>query len=336
LWETTVLDLETGEQLRTVTGGAPALSSDGRLLAYRVVERVPVTEDADVHPRVGAVRVIDVSSGDLVTEIEVTCHTILLPADAVSDGCPISVGGETWDLEFSPDGRLLGMADSYTDIVYVWDVATGELVGQDQRPGANMRAVAFSPDGRQAVALTAGGDPDHRLRVYGLDPFVLVASVRVEGGNTFTEMVFTPDGALLVAASSDGTIALFDTATWEAVDPIPARHGTTLDVAISDSGSLIASAGEDGSVRVWNVSDRSLVTEIKLDVDEIPNVEFIDDTHLFVTAGFGNKAIVITLDPDELLLIARDRIVRTFTPEECARFEIDPCPTLAQLKSGSA
>jgi WD40 repeat protein len=96
------------------------------------------------------------------------------------------------------------------------------------------------------------------------------------------------------------------------------------------------SAGENGSVRVWNVSDRSLVTEIKLDVDEIANVEFIDTTHLFVTAGFGNEAIVITLDPDELLLIARDRIVRTFTPEECAQFEIDPCPTLDELKSGSA
>ena len=107
-------------------------------------------------------------------------------------------------------------------------------------------------------------------------------------------------------------------------------------MAISDSGSLIASAGEDGSVRVWNVSDRSLVTEIKLDVDEVANVEFIDNTHLFVTAGFGNEAIVITLDPDELLMIARDRIVRTFTPEECTRFEINPCPTLADLKSGSA
>jgi hypothetical protein len=39
-----------------------------------------------------------------------------------------------------------------------------------------------------------------------------------------------------------------------------------------------------------------------------------------------NEAIAITLDPDD----------RTFTPEECARFEIDPCPTLEAIKTGSA
>ena len=77
--------------------------------------------------------------------VPVTCHTFLLPAGAGSDGCPISVGGETWDLEFSPEGGLLGMADSYTDTVYIWDVATGELVGTDQRAGVNMRGGCLHP-----------------------------------------------------------------------------------------------------------------------------------------------------------------------------------------------
>ena len=133
-----------------------------------------------------------------------------------------------------------------------------------------------------------------------------------------------------------GPLVLIDASTWDQVDAIQAHRGRVLDAAVNPAGTLIASAGSDGFVRVWRVEDRSLYTEIGFHVDEIANVEFINDTHLLVTAGIGNEAIVITLDPDELLMIARDRIVRTFTPDECSRFEINPCPTLAELKSGSA
>ena len=77
-----------------------------------------------------------------------------------------------------------------------------------------------------------------------------------------------------------------------------------------------------------------LATEIQFDVNEIANVEFIDDTHLFVTAGFGKEAIVITLDPDELLNVARSSLIRTFTTEECASYAIDPCPSLEEIKGG--
>jgi WD40 repeat protein len=128
---------------------------------------------------------------------------------------------------------------------------------------------------------------------------------------------------------------LIDPATWEPIEPIAAHDGAALDVAVNESGTLIASAGDDAYVRVWNVADRSLVTEIKFDVDEIANVEFIDDAHLFVTAGFGSEAVVITLDPDELLDIARSRLIRSFTAAECAQFGIDPCPTLEEIKSDS-
>ena len=106
-----------------------------------------------------------------------------------------------------------------------------------------------------------------------------------------------------------------------------------LDVAIDPEGTLIASAGGDGFVRVWDLASRSLVTEIEFDVEEMANVEFIDDTHLLVTSGLGSEAIVITLDPDELLSIARSRLTRSFTVEECATFEVDPCPTLADMQA---
>ena len=104
-------------------------------------------------------------------------------------------------------------------------------------------------------------------------------------------------------------------------------------MAFSPSGDLIASVGADAFLRVW--SGRSLVTEVQFDVDEMANVEFIDDTHLLVTSGFGSAAIEVTLDADELLAIARSRLTRSFTAEECTTFEVDPCPTLSDLKKGT-
>ena len=340
LWETKVINLTTGETQFSVVGGIPVLSLDGTRLAYRSIQEVEVVEDDNervdpgFHPRVGNVRVVDIPSGELVTEIAVHCHQYLTASQPVEvAGCGFDEGRLQSDLEFSPDGRWLAMADSSNHIV-VWDVSTGEEQVSELISGPS--SVAFTPDNEFVVF---GGE---RLRVFRVESFEItesapvVRSLDVGEGTAFAEMVLTPDGQLLIGADTDGKLRVIDAAAWVELAPIAAHQDRALDVAVNSAGTLIASAGADGYVRVWNVEDRSLFTEIGFDVDEIANVEFIDDTHLFVTAGFGNEAIVITLDPDELLMIARDRIVRTFTPEECARFEIDPCPTLAELKSGSA
>jgi WD40 repeat protein len=317
------------------------VSPDGSKLAYRSVEVVAVTEDElpargepGTYPRVGPIRIVDIATGDLVTEINLVCEQFLIADEVVpSAGCGNQSAGVEWDLEFSPDGTMLAMADSYTDQVFVWDGSTGAVVGQSQLAGSNARAVAFTPDGQRLAVLFAGGI-EHRVRVYGLEGFTVQASVTLRRGITYSEMVFTPDGSLLIAADNNGDVALIETDGWNLLEPIPAHLGRTLDVALNPAGTLIASSGEDGFVRIWNLADRSLVTEIGFEVDEIVNVEFIDDTHLFVTPGFGDEAVVITLDPDELLDVAKSRLIRSFTADECALYGIADCPTLAEIKSG--
>jgi WD40 repeat protein len=343
LWDTTVFDLETEETLAKIVGGVPALSPDASRLAYRVVDRVEVIGgDFRVEgkpgqrPRVGPIRVMDLGTKEVMVEIDVPCVEYLMPDEAIpSAECrdPLETAGLEWDLEFSPDGRLLAMADSHDDEMTVWDASTGDIVGSDRQPGANVRAVAFTPDQTQ-VAFFRSGQVEWSFRVYNLDPFGMVDEIPLDAGITIAEMEFTPDGSLLVAAGSDGDLALFDTSTWKK-DSIPAHQGSVMDVAINSTGTVVASAGGDAFVRVWNIADQSLVTEIEFDVDEMANVEFIDDTHLLVTSGLGSEAIVITLDPLELLAIARERLTRTFTAAECATYVVEPCPTLEDVKAGS-
>ena len=103
---------------------------------------------------------------------------------------------------------------------------------------------------------------------------------------------------------------------------------------MSPDDRLAASVGIDGVVRVWDWANETVVDEIDLGID-VNHIEFIDQDHLLVVSRAG-EVLVLTLDEAELMLIARDRVTRGFTPEECATYSIDPCPTLEEIRSGSA
>ena len=52
--------------------------------------------------------------------------------------------------------------------------------------------------------------------------------------------------------------------------------------------------------------------------------------------GADGTLRVYTLDHDELVQIAQSRVSRAFTEDECATYHIDPCPTVDDMKTGSA
>ena len=63
----------------------------------------------------------------------------------------------------------------------------------------------------------------------------------------------------------------------------------------------------------------------------LDSVEFIDHDHLLV--GFDDgSTIVLTLDVEELKSIAISRLTRGFTQQECTQYDIEPCPTLEDLR----
>lgn len=49
--------------------------------------------------------------------------------------------------------------------------------------------------------------------------------------------------------------------------------------------------------------------------------------------GETRRLTELTIDPDQLMASARQRLTRSFTESECSTYEIDPCPTLEELKS---
>lgn len=152
-------------------------------------------------------------------------------------------------------------------------------------------------------------------------------------------LVFTPDGSLLIGTDfsffGEGRIVFMDGTTLEHLHEIPDAHDTGIGhLALNDDGTLLASAGLDGLVKVWDVTTRSLLHEARVTSGWIGGVTFMDnEQHLAVTNMRQGTLDIITIDPEELLDIARSRVTRGFTETECAAHRIDPCPTLEDIRA---
>jgi hypothetical protein len=79
---------------------------------------------------------------------------------------------------------------------------------------------------------------------------------------------------------------------------------------------------------VWDLQSGKPLQAIPFGDIPIENVEFLDDRHLLVVPANGGDVLTMTLDVDELLRIARSRLTRRFTQEECRTYlHIDTCPS---------
>ena len=73
-------------------------------------------------------------------------------------------------------------------------------------------------------------------------------------------------------------------------------------------------------------------------LDRIPaefptDAAWLSSEQLAVFLSEGVQYLRISLSGNDLVKEATGRLTRSFTVEECAIYEIDPCPTLEQLRS---
>jgi WD40 repeat protein/serine/threonine protein kinase len=204
---------------------------------------------------------------------------------------------------FHPDGKHLHLATVGVDRqvrqvkgvkeVRVWDLTTGDQVFHAPCDSVHVSgtayAAAFSPDGRQLVAGSAGdvkvwdwrnekllhtfaGNGKHRISVafsrdgrlasatWGGSIKLWDAKATGEALPTIHEasphpvgaLAFSPDGGRLATASFQRRVEVWDTTTGGRVYTLPHKGGLVLGVAFSPDGLLLASAGEDKIVRVFD------------------------------------------------------------------------------------
>jgi WD40 repeat protein len=210
----------------TLTAGAPvralAVSPDGKTLAAGGDD--------------GAIQLWEAASGKPVRKL---------------------TGATDWllALAFSPDGKTLA-AGGHDGQLRLWDVASGRKVADvlAQPPAAPkappppvniVSALAFSPDGKQ-VAL---GGSDTRIHFFSTDGKL----VRTLTGHTapITALVFHPAGAVLISASKDRTLRLWNPTNGQMLKSLEGHTAWVQGAALLEQGTRLASVGADRTVRLW-------------------------------------------------------------------------------------
>ena len=64
---------------------------------------------------------------------------------------------------------------------------------------------------------------------------------------------FSPDGAILVSGSTDGTVKLWDVATGTNIATLRGHRNSVESVSFSPDGTILASGSFDDTVKLWDV-----------------------------------------------------------------------------------
>jgi WD40 repeat protein/DNA-binding SARP family transcriptional activator len=229
-------------------------------------------------------------------------------------------GGPGRAIAFSPDGTRL-VTGSFDATARVWDAATGRERGELRRPGSPVLSAAFSPDGRFIVT----GDYAGKVTVWNA---TTLKKLRIISGHTVgvEGLAFGPDG-MFVTASDDGTAKVWDFESGEERVTFRGHTARLNQVAVGPDGTEVATSSDDRTAKVWDpTTGEALLTVFGHDL-LVFGVDFSPDGRLLATASPDGTVALHLLPMDEFVALARERVTRTLTPEECREYlHVETCP----------
>jgi uncharacterized protein with WD repeat len=154
-------------------------------------------------------------------------------------------------LAYRPDGNLLALG-TFKEVRLV-EPATGKIVATLPGEAEDVRAVAFSPDGKLLAA--AGGLPARSGEVKIWD-VAERAPLRTIAGHAdcIYAVEFAPDGKSIATASYDKLIKLWDVESGKEIRTLKDHIDAVYALAFTPDGKRLVSASADRGVKIWDVA----------------------------------------------------------------------------------
>ena len=216
--------------------------------------------------------------------------------------------GQITSVSLSPDGKIIASA-STDGTLKIWKINGEELSSLKVERGW-ITSASFSPDGQ----IIAAAGTDGTVKLWSLRKVVeklqkqqsieasndiqLLRSLQMESDKIMS-VTFSPDGAMLAAASAGGTARI-----WSK-DGTPLsilKHTSGLtNISFSPDSQMLLSASTDKMVRLWNI-DGTLLKTLKGNKDAVWSASFSPDGKAIATASADGTVMLWNFNLDDLLL----------------------------------
>jgi WD40 repeat protein/transcriptional regulator with XRE-family HTH domain len=311
----------------------PVNSSSGQIALNLESDQIAATDWT------GAIKIWDIHSGnELITLTE--------------------PGSKVGDLSFDRKGvRIFSAGDDGN--VKVWDSRTGAELAVISGHTAALSAITISTNGKHLATASEDYSVniwdisskkisnvplltlEHSGKVYSVafDPEDQVLATGGQDGNTIlwdtttgdeiqvlrghedyvTAIAFAPDGTRIATSSWDGTAKVWDPGTGKGVFTLGSHIGAVTSIAFSPDGTRIATASEDGTAKLWDASTGEELLTFFGDGSALYDILFSSDGKLIATGGDSGDHVYL-LQIDELIALAKSRVTRSLTAEECQKY----------------
>lgn len=283
--------------------------------------------------------------------------------DDVSGQFKVKLDGQAplTTVTFSPDGALLAGASEASPTQPVWDVGSGELLFSLTGHEGSARSIAFSPDGRRlatggnegtvwiwdaatgaphtSLALSAAaldafspdgrylaaGQDDGRVAVWDASSLRHVRTLETEQGPV-EGVTFGPSGRLYTAGT-DGSARIWDLETGTELTSLRGHDVVVSQVAVTSDESMAATTSDDGTTKLWDLATGQELFTLFGHEMLVYGVDFSPDDRLLATASPDGIVAVHLLPIDEFVEVARSRVTRSLTTDECRQYlHVPRCP----------
>jgi WD40 repeat protein len=247
----------------------------------------------------GTVKIWNVKTGDLVRALgkDISGSEMEFTAPAA--------------LDFSPDGKLLAIADWKGPVTSLVDVSTGRRI-QRLEGFEGMGFVDFHPAGSHLagcsrygqVVIWSLGDEKPPVTLDFKTLPLWQRALDLEGGVSLGGITYSPNGNILAVSVTGGPVTILDGKTGQIVNESPFTSETVCrrDIAFSPTEPLIAAGAKDGKLTLWHYqSDEApkLLTGHQL---AIRSLDFSPDGTRLVSGGDDGRLLIWDMETERVMM----------------------------------
>jgi WD40 repeat protein len=215
---------------------------------------------------------------------------LALPADPVTvTGQLIGHTEPVQSLSWFQDGTRIA-SGGYQRII-IWNAAEKTIVREIKADLiGDITGLTVTPDGASIFA--ADGLPGGAGFLHHID---LASGKVVKTWKAHEDTIYSlrtsPDGKLLLSASADKNVRIWDTAKLTQVASLEGHTNHVLSATFNKDATRVASAGADGEVKIWDVANREQIIVLRRGKAVFTSLDWTAGDLLIATTDKGAVSI---------------------------------------------